>query len=199
MRKYLFVLIALFMVGVFIILYTYIENKRFELHTTQQGVAYKIDRRTGKTWIVAGGQEKLVKGDQKTGSNTFAETSTIPLSKEDEQKRQDESDRSTAIVAAQISYVFEPFKKSEDFIRAQIESLKEPIKSIIGWNAYKAGRKKYYVTYVIETAKGEKGWVFEVLLTDSKVVNDHIVRLITGNQVLEKEYFDFLKKKTKKN
>ena len=58
MKKSYFVLIALFMVGAFIILYMYIANTRFTLITTKGEVAYKkLIKKQGRRGIVFRGRE----------------------------------------------------------------------------------------------------------------------------------------------
>ena len=177
----------------------YLTNTGFELHTTKEGVAYKIDRKTGQTWFISGNQEALVEKRQKTELKTSTTTSSVnpyaSLSDKELLKMYEESLKSEVIQAVQHSDVFGSYIQADSYVHNKLESSKEPIKSIIGWNAQKIEKNKYYVSYSYLTEQGQRGWVFEVIAPNQ---GNKIIRVVTGNPKLEKEYFDFINKSTGK-
>lgn len=54
--------VAIIVVGLVFGIYIYSQNTRYYIQSSAIGNAYKIDRKTGRTWMVAGGHERLVKG-----------------------------------------------------------------------------------------------------------------------------------------
>ena len=74
--------------------------------------------------------------------NEVVETTPyVPIPLAEEKRRQEESEKATVISALKNSYVFGYSKSTETYIRERLESSKEPIKSIVGWDALKIRRK----------------------------------------------------------
>lgn len=69
-----FLWIALVLAATFLLgLHLYFQNTRYYIQATAKGVAYKIDRKTGKTWFLRGKEEMLVseKKIQETGTDAL--------------------------------------------------------------------------------------------------------------------------------
>jgi hypothetical protein len=81
MNKTVILIVVVIATALLIGFYIYSENTRYYIQSTAKGVAYKIDRKTGKTWLVAGGREVLVKGSDSTTESQSPEQRAIELAK----------------------------------------------------------------------------------------------------------------------
>lgn len=63
--------VAIIVVGLVLVFYSYSQNTRYYIQSTGSsvGVAYKIDRKTGRTWRIFGTQEDLVGGSESKTSD----------------------------------------------------------------------------------------------------------------------------------
>lgn len=164
MNKTVILMVVIVVTALLIGLYIYSENTRYYIQSTGQGEAYKIDRKTGKTWLVVRDSEFLVEGSDLTTKFKSPEQRAIELVKNSD--------------ALRISF----FGGTVDSqIKDWLEIKKGTLK-IFGWEAKKFNNQKYLVSYTFDEGSGRVGFFFEVNLVAE------IVREISGDPELEKEY-----------
>jgi hypothetical protein len=161
MKKTVILTILIVLLGLLLAFYIYSENTRYYIQSTAKGVAYKIDRRTGRTWLIAGGREVLVEGSESSVQSSSPVIRAIGLAKN--------------------SHAFGGYLTVESQIKDWLADKKGGLK-IYGWEAKKVDDQKYLVSYTFDQGSGRVGYFFEVNL----VAN--IVRKVIGDPELEKEY-----------
>jgi hypothetical protein len=139
--------------------YIYSENTRYYMQPTGEGIVYKIDRKTGKTWIILGPEERLIESPNMSP----------------------ESPEYKAIRLVKDSHVLERNERTEGAIKDVMERKKGNLQ-ITGWEGKKINDQIYLVSYTYDAGYGAVGWFFEVNL-----VSD-IVRMVIGDIELEEKY-----------
>ena len=153
--------IALVLFAGLIGFYIYSQNTRYYLQSAGKGIAYKIDRKTGKTWLIAGGREILV------------ESSSSKINRQSPEEK--------AIELAKNSYALGGDLTADAQIKSWLQDQKGTLK-VYGWKTRKIDEQTYLVSYTFDKGKGRIGYFFEVnLMAD-------IVRRVSGNANLEKKY-----------
>ena len=156
---------ATMLVGVYI----YSKNTRYYIQTASpvQGtiVAYKIDRKTGQTWQIIDGKEKLIKNlsNLKSQQNIF--------------ETQDLQQRTIEVV----KNYSDGTGTMDSHIRKLMEEIKGDLK-IFGWKSYKIDDQTYLVSYTFDEGSGEVGYFFEINLVGE------VVRSINKDDVLSEKY-----------
>ena len=161
MNKTIVWTVTIIVTGSLIGLYLYLQNSRFYIQSTAKGFAYKIDRKTGKTWVIDGGMEYPVV--------SMGETSKA-LAPEEE-----------AIVLAKLSRVLDEYSSAESVITDWLRKKKGNLR-VIGWKARKITDQTYLVSYTFEQESGVRGYFFEVNLVAE------IVRFVSEDPELSKKY-----------
>ena len=125
-------------------------------------IAYKIDRRTGQSWLLRGEEEVAI------GKST-------PV---------DETATQKATRLCKNAYTLNngEYPLSNDLqIRKWVRESKGPLK-IFGWEATRIDEETFLVSYSVDRGKGRRGWIFEVN------VPAEIVRNVSGDDKLEAQY-----------
>ena len=170
---YVWIMIALIitvaatvLVGVFI----YSENTRYYIQTASLGegviAAYKIDRKTGQTWQIIDGKEKIIKNlsNPKSQQNIFE---TQNLQQKTIEMAKNYSDGTGTM---------------DSHIRKVMEKIKGNLK-IFGWKSHKIDDQTYLVSYTFEEeSSGEVGYFFEINLVGE------VVRNINKDDILSEKY-----------
>lgn len=86
-----------------------------------------------------------------------------------------------AIGIALQSHVLESFRTAEQVLAGWVQQI-PGFQGVIGWRATAFGNGVYLVSYMVNTASGERGWFFEVNLATQAAVK------VTGDSVLEAKY-----------
>lgn len=168
MTRLTWVLTALLSACALLNLWLWLGNSRYTLVATanEDGIAYKIDHRTGKVSLVIATEEEPV----------------VAV----EGKVQTKSPSETAIELAQSSYILSsgyPSTQAREVARDTLRKEKGPIR-IEGWRGQKVDEDIFLVSFIYEKqdGKGKRGWVFEVLLSEE------IVRAVFDDDDLERKY-----------
>lgn len=146
MKKTLLAVVLITALTFVISLYIYSQNRRYYIISTGGGTAYKIDRRTGRTWEIRNDRQILVKVQEELTSPQ--RKAIVP---EDE-----------AIWKVRVLYE----KRILDELREKKGNL-----HITGWKAQRIDEQKYLVSYIFKDDTGERGWYFEVNLAAGIVRN----------------------------
>jgi hypothetical protein len=128
--------------------------------------AYKLDKRTGRTWLLFDG--------------TYQEEVEVP---KQSPTRSTQSPEDQALQLA-ANYTFPGSTESADVtFKRQLQTMKGVLR-IYGWHVKKVDDQSYVVGYTYDQGPGSaiNGWVFEVNLKAG------IVRDINGDPDLEKKY-----------
>ena len=62
MNRYFLMIASAVVVALLAGLYGCAQNDRYHIQSTSKDLLYKIDRKTGKVWVIFGGREKLIEG-----------------------------------------------------------------------------------------------------------------------------------------
>ncbi|NQU06281.1 MAG: hypothetical protein HQ568_09335 [Calditrichaeota bacterium] len=153
--------------------YLFLEKNRYSIVTTEKGVAYKLDKQTGKTWFVRYGSEKLTVLD----SNSYVAES--------------KTQKETAIRIAKSSHLLSEggTKSNEQYIRKEFNSLKGDV-NFNGWQVCEVNKGVFLVANTAtlidyeSPSKGipEVGYFFEV------VPSSGIIRYVEEDSLLAKKY-----------
>lgn len=165
MKKTFLVVILITALTFIISLYIYSKNRRYYIISTGNRTAYKIDRRTGRTWEIIRGRQILVEGSEEL---------TSPQSKAI-------SPQDKAIEMVKKSHAFGGFQTVENLIRDALEQKKGNLQ-ITGWQAQRIDEQTYLVSYGLKDDTGTRAWHFEVNLAEK------IVRNINADPELKKKY-----------
>jgi len=68
MNKTILWVVAIIAIGLILGFYIYSQNTRYYIQSTASGAGYKIDRKTGRTWVIYGGSEHLVESSDEAKS-----------------------------------------------------------------------------------------------------------------------------------
>jgi len=139
MKKTLLAVVLITALTFVISLYIYSQNRRYYIISTGGGIAYKIDRRTGRTWEIIYDRQILVKGQEEL---------TSP-------QRKAIAPEDLAIWKVRVLYE----KEILFWLRIQKGNL-----HITGWKAQRIDEQTYLVSYIYKDDTGERGWNFEVNL-----------------------------------
>ena len=161
MNKTVIFAVLLFALGLFAGLYFISLSMRYQVHSAANGLIYKIDGKTGRTWIIYRGREKLIRGD-----------GGVPAV---------EDPGGRAIDLARNSFAFGRPHSVDAAIRYMLERKKGEL-HIGGWKAEKRADQTYLVSFLYRDESGENGYFFEVNL------EAEIVRNVLGDRELEKKY-----------
>jgi hypothetical protein len=152
----------------------FLFGNRYELvrKPGDEEAMYKIDRRTGRMWLVGENQTEDVNG-------VIPPSKSSPLSPEDE---------AIALVRSDLFILPSAVSPSttENSIRDALGHKKGTLR-IHGWRARKIDDQTYLVGYVYDEGPNSQvnGWLFEVNRTAN------IVRNVVGDPDLEKKYADW--------
>jgi len=161
MKKVALIIITIISVAFLILFFNYSKNFRYDIKTPSPGYAYKIDRRTGQTWLILGIEETLIKSPISSNKSFTYEDKAIELVKN--------------------SYALGLNSKVDSKIKSWLKDIKGNLK-IYGWDAIKQDEQIYLVSYTFDEGSGIVGYYFEVNLLAE------IVRSITDDSELEKKY-----------
>lgn len=148
--------------GGLIAFYINSQNSRFFIvMSPDRPFAYKIDRKTGKTWRIL----------HKTATKVEVEETSWKSPEEE------------AINLAKKSYALgKEIKKAENVVKERMRQKKGHLR-IFGWTARKIDEQVYLVFYGFDQGSGERNYVFEVNLVEK------IVRNVLHDPELEQIYF----------
>jgi hypothetical protein len=148
-------------------LFVYLRGDRYSLvaQAGDDGKVYKIDRRTGRVWLI-----------------DYAFSVEIKEADDKSPETQEES----AIGLAKSYFPPDTPSSMDDTIHNWLRA-KEGTLRVYGWKARKVDNQTYLVGYTFDEGPGTNvgGWVFEVNLEAG------IVRKVQGDQELEKKYADW--------
>jgi len=149
-------------------LFVYLRGDRYSLvaQAGEGGKVYKIDRHTGRVWLIDYGFSIEINEQADRKASTTPEEEAITLAK-----------------------VYSPpgtSSSTADTIHNWLEAKKGTLR-IYGWKARKVDDQTYLVGYTFDEGPGTNvgGWVFEVNLEAG------FVRSVKGDQELEKKYADW--------
>jgi len=148
--------------GGLIAFYINSQNSRFFIvMSSNKPFAYKIDRKTGKTWMII----------HKTATEVEIEETSWKTPEEE------------AINLAKKSYALgKEIKMAENVVKEWMRQKKGYLR-IVGWTARKIDEQVYLVFYSYDQGSGERNYVFEVNLVEK------IVRNVLTDPELEQIYF----------
>lgn len=161
MNKTVFVSIIIIAVSILVGFYIHTQNTRFYLQSTGKGIAYKIDRKTGQTWLIVGDRQELIIGS--------------------DQNVKSYNKKNIAIELAKQSNVFDGYLDTDSQLKSWLREKKGDL-IIFGWEANEVSADIYLVSYLIDQGGQKFGYHFEVNLIAE------IVRLVTGDPELEESY-----------
>ena len=158
-------LIVLLATGLFV----YLRYDRYSLvaQAGEDGKVYKIDRHTGRVWLIDYGLSIEIKDQADRKSSTTPEEEAITL--------------------AEVYFPPGTPSSMTETIQNWLKA-KKGILRVYGWKARKVDDQTYLVGYTFDEGPGTNagGWVFEVNL------EARIVRSVQGDQELEKKYADWV-------
>jgi hypothetical protein len=138
----------------------HLQTTRYHILPSQKGLMYKIDRKTGKIWVISGSTEH-------------------PVSEEG--KKLSPKEKAISLVKKSYGVIGQPSASTETNIRWSMQKIKGDL-NIIGWRARKVSDGSYFVSYTYDKGEGEDGYFFEVNLPSK------VVRNVVGDTVLELKY-----------
>ncbi len=157
----------------------FLQSNRYDLAEAGAGAVYKIDRKTGRTWMVVGNKEVdvLASGQQDTPVPDAGQG--LDLGKA--AFRVNYFVKATLIDLVKKSHALGRDFTVETFIGSKVSKLNRPIE-LKGWEAQEKAPASWLVSYTYDMGSGLQGYYFEV---DAKAGN---VRAVSGDPELETKY-----------
>lgn len=167
--------------------YFFAQNARYYMQAAGPGLAYKIDRKTGRVWLLrpAGQMEIHETQKSKLPSQPKLKWADIAKSKSYTDAFPEghlKVKKAFSIELAKNSRVLDEQTETEQKIRYDLERTKGIIDKIIGWHAEAIDDQTYLVSFAYESEGEKLGYFFEANLSHN------IVRLVAGDPSLEKKY-----------
>ncbi len=198
MNKTLISIAAIFSVGLLGAFALFLQYNRFDLANVGAGTIYKIDRKTGRTWMVVANREVDILPEEHESAKDSKERS-LDLGKA--AFRVDYFIKSALVDRVKKSKALVPDVTVEAFIGSQVSKLNRPL-DLRGWDAVEkapAPRRRdsqsaseldvlkgdsalWMVSYTYDLGQGFQGYYFEV---DPKSGDIHAV---SANPRLQEKY-----------
>ena len=166
MKKNLLAIVLIAAVLSISLVYFYLENTRYYMTVTGNRV-YRIDRRSGKMWLVIKDKEVLIDSPESDQKKMSLE----------EQKKQLEKD---AIKFVKYQDTISSVENNERYIKNLLKN-KKGLLVVKGWQAHTKD-KTAFVSFTWQDSSGLQGYFFEY---DMRL---QFTRLINGDPDLEKKY-----------
>lgn len=125
--------------------YLYLDHNRYLITPPANGLAYKIDKQTGQTYLIAGNQERLVKVNATQEPATEAERAIDMVSE-------------SKVISKGFGY---SGVDSERAIHLVLEKVKGPL-PLMGWKSREVDDNVFVVGFEIQEQVKVVGWYCEV-------------------------------------
>ncbi len=160
MNKTLVAVTIVFCAGVLGAFALFLQYNRYQLTQASIGAVYKIDRRTGRTWIVVANREvDVLEGGNRSAAPAESGSPAIDLGKAAFQVNQ--FVKLTLVERVKKTVIPELGVSVEAYIGSRIAELTRPIE-LVGWDAEEKKTGVWVVSYRYSEGKGAKGYYFEV-------------------------------------
>jgi len=157
----------------------FLQYNRFGLADAGSGAVYKIDRKTGKTWMVVGNRELDVLSSEPQNSGEDTAHPQVDLGKA--AFRGNYFVKATVIDLVKKSKAVGPDLTVETFVGSKVSKLNRPIE-LQGWTAEETAPAVWLVSYTYDMGAGIQGYYFEADARSGKV------RVVSGDLALENKY-----------
>lgn len=166
MNKTLIAIAIIFSIGLIGAFALFLQYNRYDLSDAGGGTVYKIDRKTGRTWMVVANKEVDVLPESQESSKEEAKTPAMDLGKA--AFHVDYFIKSTLVDRVKKSKALSPDVTVEAFIGSQISALNRPL-DLRGWDAVEKGPALWLVSYTYDLGQGAQGYYFEVNTQNGEV------------------------------
>ncbi len=157
MSKTLVAMTLIFCAGVLGAFALFLQYNRYQLTEAGSGSVYKIDRKTGRTWIVVANREvDVLAGGERDVSG---KTPSLDLGKA--AYRVNQFVKFTLAERVKKTVIPEQGVTVEAYTGARVAGLTSAIE-LIGWDAEEKKPGVWLVTYLYNEGAGPKGFYFEV-------------------------------------
>ena len=157
MSKTLVAMTIIFCAGVLVAFALFLQYNRYQLTEAGSGSVYKIDRKTGRTWIVVANREVDVLAD--SGGTASGAAPSLDLGKA--AYRVNQFVKFTLAERVKKTVIPEQGVTVEAYTGARIAGLTNAIE-LIGWDAEERKPGVWLVTYLYDEGGGPQGFYFEV-------------------------------------
>ena len=156
----------------------FLQYNRYDLTDAGSGTVYKIDRKTGKTWMVVANKEVDVLADvpESAGGNK-----ALPIDLGKAAFRVDYFIKSAVVDRVKKSKALGPQVTVEALIGSQISKLDRPL-DLHGWDAVEKAPALWLVSYTYNLGQGPQGYYFE---TDTRTGS---VQAVSADAALQQKY-----------
>ncbi len=178
LHKTLIAMAAIFSIGLLGAFALFLQYNRYDLTDAGSGTVYKIDRKTGKTWMVVANKEVDVLAD---AHETAAENKAHPMDLGKAAFRVNYFIKSTVIDGVKKSKALGPEVTVEALIGSQISKLNRPL-DLHGWDAIEKAPAVWLVSYTYDLGQGPQGYYFEI---DTRTGS---VQAISADVALQQKY-----------
>lgn len=156
----------------------FLQYNRYDLAEAGAGTVYKIDRKTGRTWMVVANKEvDVLPQEQEQGQ--AAKAPAIDLGKA--AFRVNFFIKSAVIDRVKKSKALVPEMTVEAFIGSRVSQLNRPL-NLQGWDAAEKSPALWLVSYSYDLGQGPQGYYFEA---DTRSGD---VRALSGDSELQQKY-----------
>ncbi len=143
MRRTVLAVVVILVAGFLVAFYIYSQNTRYYIESSIGTPPYKIDRKTGRIWVLYGERQQLVEGSDSPTKRRSPEDQALQLVKK--------------------SYGETPYKLTLQMMKGELR--------IIGWRVRRIDDQVYLVSYTFDDGSGSRGWFWEVNLIGDIVRN----------------------------
>jgi len=158
----------------------FLQSNRFGLADAGSGAVYKIDRKTGRTWMVVGNREvDVLSSDQQSAPSSESQNGALDLGKA--AFRGNYFVKATVVDLVKKSKALGPDFTVETFIGSKVSKLNRPIE-LKGWTPEEISPALWLVSYTYDLGEGLQGYYFEA---DAR---SGAVRVVSGDLDLENKY-----------
>lgn len=158
----------------------FLQSNRFGLADAGSGAVYKIDRKTGRTWMVVGNREvDVLSSAQQSAASSESKNDTLDLGKA--AFRGNYFVKATVVDLVKKSRALGPNFTVETFIGSKVSKLNRPIE-LKGWTADEVAPALWLVSYTYDMGEGLQGYYFEADARSGQV------RVVSGDLDLENKY-----------
>ena len=158
----------------------FLQSNRFDLADAGSGAVYKIDRKTGRTWMVVGNREMdVLSSVQQTDASSESKNDSLDLGKA--AFRGNYFVKATVVDLVKKSKALGPDFTVETFIGSKVSKLNRPIE-LKGWTPEEVSPALWLVSYTYDSGEGLQGYYFEADARSGQV------RVAAGDLDLENKY-----------
>lgn len=179
-NKTLIAIAAIFSIALVGAFALFLQSNRFGLADAGSGAVYKIDRKTGRTWMVVGNREvDVLSSDQQSTASSEPRNDALDLGKA--AFRGNYFVKATVVDLVKKSKALGPDFTVETFIGSKVSKLNRPIE-LKGWTPVEVSPALWLVSYTYDIGEGLSGYFFQADARSGQV------RVVAGDLDLENKY-----------